>query len=224
MNGFQKLIDKCKHLTKAEKLLVAYLPIHLIWYLILEKVNAGDNYYLMHCALDDMIPFCEWFIFPYLSWFLYMAIPGFYLLVNDSKGFKNYLFLLWTGFFLATLFISFFSTGQELRPDPAALGRSNAALWIVDKIYAFDTNTNVFPSMHVIGALAAAFGIGQSQALKKYRWVQICSPMLCLLIICATVFLKQHSALDVLGGLVFFAVDYILVHIYYKLRAKKQKA
>lgn len=25
--------------------------------------------YLLHCGLDDLIPFNEWFIFPYASWF-----------------------------------------------------------------------------------------------------------------------------------------------------------
>lgn len=224
MNGFQKLIYKCKHLSKTEKLLVAYLPIHLIWYMILEQVNANDNYYLMHCALDDVIPFCEWFIFPYLSWFLYMASIGVVLLVNDPKGFKNYLLILWTGFFLSCLFISFFSTGQELRPDMAELSRSNVATWIVDKIYAFDTNTNVFPSMHVIGSLAAACGIIQSRYLRRFTWVQIGSPILCLLIICATVFLKQHSVLDVFGGIAFFAVAYVIVQLFYKLSAKKRAA
>lgn len=219
MNAFQKLAYKCKHLTKSEKLLIAYLPFHLIWYMLLEQINAGDDYYLMHCALDDLIPFCEWFIFPYLSWFLYMAVTGLYLLVKDSKGFRNFMLLLWTGFFLSCLFITFFSTGQELRPD--VMPRENLATWIVGLIYAFDTNTNVFPSMHVIGALAVAVGIAQSEVLQRYRWVQICSPLLCLLIICATVFLKQHSALDVLGGVVFFAAAYIIVAVYKRLVAKR---
>ena len=35
----------------------------------------------MHVALDDYIPFCEYFVIPYLMWFLYVggAIVSFYL-------------------------------------------------------------------------------------------------------------------------------------------------
>ncbi len=221
MNAIKKLNHKCKNLTKTEKLLILYLPIHLIWYFALEKINAGDDYYLMYCKFDDQIPFFEWFIFPYLSWFLYMAITGVYLLVNDDKGFERYMLILWTGFFLSCLFISFFSTGQELRPE--VLPRQNFASWIVEKIYAFDTNTNVFPSMHVIGALSVAVGIAQSEVLKKRRWIQLCSIVLCALIIMATVFLKQHSILDVLGGAAFFLVAYIIVAVFYKLNKKQRR-
>lgn len=221
MNSFQKIGYKLRHLSKRELWLLLYLPIHLIWYLILEQVYSGNDYHVMHSPLDDMIPFCEWFVFPYLIWFLYMAITGIYLLVNDEEGFERYILTLWVGFFLSMTFISFFPTQQNLRPE--IMPRENFASWIMSLIYAFDTNTNVFPSMHVVGALAVEAGIAQSKVLKPKCGVQIFSAVLCLLIIIATVFLKQHSVLDVFGGIGFFLAAFIIVSLYYKLRNRKKR-
>ncbi len=218
MNVFEQLHYKSKHLTKRQLLLILYLPIHLIWYFVLEQINVTD-YYIVHSPLDDLIPFCEWFIIPYLVWFLYMVVTAFYFLLKDERAFERLLLTLWVGFFLSMTFISFFPTGQELRPE--TLPRENAASWVVSLIYAFDTNTNVFPSMHVIGALAVAANIMQSKALKKKLWVQIGSPILCILIMAATVFLKQHSVLDVFGGVAFYIVTHVIVMLIVKAVRKR---
>lgn len=213
MNIFNQLSYKFKHLTKLQLILILYLPIHFIWYFILEQVNV-TGYYLVHSPLDDLIPFCEWFVFAYLVWFLYMAITALYFLAKDERAFERLLLTLWTGFILSMIFISIFPTGQELRPD--TMPRDNIATWIVSLIYSMDTNTNVFPSMHVVGALAVATNIIQSQVFRKKPWIQIGSAVLCLLIIAATVFLKQHSILDVFGGIVFYTVAHIIVHFVFK--------
>ncbi len=192
-------MNALKKVTKRQWFLIAYLPIHLIWYMILEQVNV-TNYAVVYSPLDDLIPFCEWFIFPYLCWFLYMVIPGFYFLAKDPKAFERYLLAMFIGFFLSLTIISIYPTGQNLRPD--VIGDGNIALRIVNFIYNFDTNTNVFPSMHVVGAVAVAFSVALSDTLKKKVWLQICNWVLCIAIIAATVFLKQHSVLDIFGALI----------------------
>lgn len=51
----------------------AILCIHLYpWFTRLQE-NINKPYHVMHTALDDMIPFEEIFIVPYLMWFLYVA-------------------------------------------------------------------------------------------------------------------------------------------------------
>lgn len=178
--------------------------------MILEQLNVTD-YAVVYSPLDDLVPFCEWFVFPYLCWFLYMVIPGFYFLAKDPKAFERYLLALFTGFFLSLTIISIYPTGQDLRPD--VIGDGNIALRIVNFIYNFDTNTNVFPSMHVVGAVAVAFSVAFSDTLKKKVWLQICNWVLCLTIIAATVFLKQHSVLDIFGALI---VEIPLIILAYK--------
>lgn len=188
---------------------MAYLPIHFIWYFILEAINVTE-YTVVYSRLDDFIPFCEWFIFPYIIWFLYMAIPGVYFLFKDPEAYEKYLLSLFIGFFTCSLIMLFFPTGQELRPEIDPSG--NIALWGVNFIYAFDTNTNVFPSMHVVGAMAVMFAMAKSKSLGKKVWLQIFSWILGITIICATVFLKQHSVLDIFGAL---AIEIpILIFVY----------
>ena len=184
--------------TLRQWILMLYIPLHLIWYLILEQ-SVTTNYYTIHCVLDDLIPFCEWFVLPYLSWFLYMVTTGLYFLFEDDEAFEHYMLSLVFGFFICTVICSVFPNGQNLRPFGY---NSNFAAQIVKWMQVFDTNTNVFPSMHVVGALGAAFAIAKSKKLKSRVWLQILNWVLCTAIIMATVFLKQHSILDIAAGIV----------------------
>ena len=64
------------------------------------------------------------------------------------------------------------------------------------------TPTNVFPSLHVFNSLAACIAIHESQELRKHRAVQWSAYVLAATIILATVFLKQHSVIDVMAAFV----------------------
>ena len=206
-----------------------YLPIHFAWYFILEHAITAD-YYSISCSLDNLIPFCEWFIFPYFSWFLYMVITGFYFLFNDDEAFEHYLLSMFFGFFISMTIMSVFPNGQDLRPTSY---NANFAAQIVKWTQQFDTNTNVFPSMHVVGALSAWFAIMNSKKLKPKVWLQVLNWLLCASIILATVFLKQHSVLDVFAGVAICAITFFVTYKGYASKlltkfeiavTKKQKA
>ncbi len=190
-----------KKITKREWILMSYLILHLTWYMLMEQLNDTTEYMLMYCTFDDLIPFCKWFFIPYISWFPYMVIPGFYFLLKDDEAFENYLLTLWIGFFFSMLCCTLFVTGQELRP--AVLEGNDFLSRLITRIYAFDTNTNVFPSMHVVGAVSVGVAIFNSKTLKKKVALQIFNVLLSSAIILSTVFMKQHSVLDVFGGLLF---------------------
>ena len=48
--------------------LLSYFAIYLPWFGHLEK-TVTTHFHVIHTALDDYIPFCEYFIIPYLLWF-----------------------------------------------------------------------------------------------------------------------------------------------------------
>ena len=49
-----------------------------------EQRNVRPN--IIHVALDDYIPFCEYFIIPYLLWFFYVAATVIYFsFINQNK-------------------------------------------------------------------------------------------------------------------------------------------
>ena len=66
--------------------------------------------------------------------------------------------------------------------------------------YSFDTNTNVCPSLHVIGSVAAMFGLWDCKALQSVGW-KIAATSIAVCISLSTVFMKQHSIMDVLAAL-----------------------
>ena len=63
----KKLMKKYGHVW-----ILSYGLIYLPWFAALQQ-NVGKPYHVMHTALDDLIPFNEYFIVPYLLWFLYVA-------------------------------------------------------------------------------------------------------------------------------------------------------
>lgn len=84
--------------------------------------------------------------------------------------------------------------------------------------YNFDTNTNVCPSLHVIGSMAVVFGAWDSQRFSSgfWKWAFFLTGMLINVSVC---FVKQHSFIDLVGGLLMSLLGYVLV---YKL-PKKEK-
>ena len=49
-----------------------YWVVYLIWFFWLD-LTVKNPKYIIHAPLDDLIPFCEWFVFPYCSWFFLLA-------------------------------------------------------------------------------------------------------------------------------------------------------
>lgn len=205
----KKIKDALSNVSKRQWLILAYLPIHFGWFFIMEAVNVKD-YIVIYSKLDDLIPFCEWFVFPYLIWFLFMLVPGLYFLVKDKEDFEKYMLSLFIGLFISMSIISIWPSGQDLRVEVDA--SKNFPSWVVAFIYNFDTNTNVFPSMHVVGATAVAFCVSRSNSLRGRKLLKAFCWILGITIIMATVFLKQHSVLDVFAGLIIEAVALAVVY------------
>ena len=82
---------------------------------------------------------------------------------------------------------------------------------IVKALYSFDTNTNVCPSLHVIGAIAVLISVWHAKGLNRI-WIKALFIILTVLISLSTVFLKQHSFVDVIAALPVCLIAYIAVY------------
>ena len=129
-----------------------------------------------------------------------MNIFGLYLLVRDREGFRRYMVFLALTFFLSELIWFLIPNGQDLRPS--VMPRDNFLTRWVAGLYAIDTNTNVFPSVHVVGSVGAALAVWDSPRLRAHPLLRWGVPVLAALICISTLFIKQHSILDVVSGLV----------------------
>ena len=104
----------------------------------------------------------------------------------------------------------FYPTVQELRPTE--FERNNIFVMIVRALYEFDTNTNVCPSLHVIGSFSVLFTSWQCKRFKTPLW-QLGFVISTVLICASTVFLKQHSVIDIWAALIVCAVAYPFAYI-----------
>lgn len=192
-----------------------FLPLYLAAFFIIEKFVTGP-YWVTQLPADQLIPFCPYFIFFYMSWSPLLAVLGVYLILKDAEGFRRYIWMLALSFFSATVFCVLVPNCQELRP--ADLQVRDIFTWAVQLTYDLDTNTNVFPSVHVVGVIDAWFAIWHSKRLKKWTW-RWGTGLYGLAVIASTMFIKQHAIIDVLAGLVLgFACNFVVYNVIGKRR------
>lgn len=189
--------------------------IYMPWFIYLEQ-RPSVHYYLIHSPLDDYIPFVEYFIVPYLLWFVFIMAVGTYFFITDRKGFYRFTAFLFTGMTLFLIICTVFPNGLHLRPQEFA--RDNLFTDLVRMLYRTDTPTNVLPSIHVFNSIGASVAVAHSTALKKHRKIQYSCHILSFLIILSTMFLKQHSVTDVIAA---FAMACIIYPFVYSTEPKK---
>ena len=190
-------------------LLVLYLPIYLIWFALVEHFIASpDMCWESYIPLDDQIPFLPPFILAYVSWYPFLALPAIVLLVKEDRdAFIRYAAFIIAGFSISLLICMIWPNCQNLRP--AEVDTSNLFGFLIHAIYSADTNTNVLPSMHVVGCMAVVSACFDSRYLRKMR---IPGLIWGVLICASTVFVKQHSILDVFAGLVLGAILDLVIY------------
>jgi membrane-associated phospholipid phosphatase len=108
---------------------------------------------------------------------------------------------------------TFWPNGHYLRVNLDSLGRKNIFITVLSRLYRVDTATNVFPSIHVFNSVGALIAINKNSRLRQIKWLQWFVFVLTVLISLSTVFLKQHSVLDVFGALALNVIMYVIVYV-----------
>ena len=170
----------------------SYFIIYLIWFSLLE-VHADPVFYT-HCRLDDLIPFCAWFLIPYLLWFPYVGVTIATVYIKSKPEFCRLCIRLFSGMTICLIIYTLFPSGQLLRPDLS--GDSSLLSTLVKQLYFVDSCTNVCPSIHVYNSLCVHYTLCTWEQTKHKKWLKRSSLILMLFIIASTVFLKQHSVID----------------------------
>ena len=197
------------HLLSHSLLLILFWAVVFIRYLLLENLNPAGMYYPVYCPLDDMIPFCEIFLIPYVFWYFFMMGMHLYTILYDQMSFRQYTKFLIFCFGISTVIFLIFPSCQNLRPT--VLPRDNILIRAVRLLYRTDTNTNVFPSEHVIGAIAVFVAAMHTQSLRtpwKLAIIGLTSLFICL----STLFLKQHSVLDTVAAVLICILAYLVCY------------
>lgn len=187
-----------------------YIFIYGPWFVLLEK-HVTTNYNVIHCALDDKIPFCEYFIIPYFLWFIFVPATMIYLFFYSRKEFYQASAFLFIGMTIFLIICTVWPNGINLRQD-ISYRDTILADW-VRGLRKTDTCTNVFPSLHVFNTLGCQIALMKSKGLKKHSALKLATGILSILIILSTVFLQQHSCIDVVGAFGLALIMYIPVYL-----------
>ena len=187
-----------------------------IWEAITGKALVYEE---VVCWIDAYIPFCEWFVIPYYFWFVFLVGMVLYGVLFDIRALRHYMWFVILSYTATAIIYLIWPNMQALRPTD--FPRDNWMVDIVKGLYTFDTNTNVCPSIHVLGSFAVCFAGLHSETLKGWGW-KVFFIVSTALISLATVFLRQHSILDVFAALALSAVCYPLV-FFVICRPKKKK-
>ena len=204
---------------------VLYIPAYFATFIALEKRTDVD-FHIIHSVLDDKIPFCEFFIIPYYMWFAFVFITVGILILKDKKEFNLMAWHLALGMTVFLLVSWLYPNKLELRPD--TFPRENIFTNIVRFLYSQDTDTNVLPSIHVYNSLSVTIGMLRCKVSKDRMWVKAIYIVLTTLIIMSTVFLKQHSVIDVITaifmGVIFYTAVYVIAPAIQSRSVKEEQA
>ncbi|MBQ6795395.1 MAG: hypothetical protein IJO83_04540 [Clostridia bacterium] len=176
--------------------MLLYTAVYFIIFLLLEI--AVEPKFIIHSPIDDLIPFCEYFIVPYLMWFLYVPLVLFYLLCNDRASFWSMVKMMFVGNMLCLLIYAVFPNGVMPKKP---VYNDNIFAHMVNILYYTDTPTNVCPSIHVLDTLSAHIALSRSVYVRENHIVKLTSFMFFIMVCISTVTLKQHSILDIFASL-----------------------
>lgn len=202
-------------------LLLLYWGIYGMMFFGVERIFPrffDIEYTAIWCPLDDVIPFCEWFVFPYYFWFAFLILPGLIWFLWEPDVFRHFMWSVMITYTVGVIIFLVFPNKQDLRP--VDFERDNFMIDIVRALYDFDTNTNVCPSIHVLGAFCVQFAAMKSRIFRGWRW-QTAFWISTVLISISTVFLRQHSILDIFVALAVAAFCYVVQFVLYPLWRRK---
>ncbi len=188
-------------------LMLLFWPVFLAVFTYAERGWKPDEFEPMYCRLDDLIPFNEFFVVPYVFWFVFLAGMLMFLFFYDVQTFKCMMKFIIITYGAALVVFFLFPNCQLLRP--VEFERDNILTRFMARFYLMDTNTNVCPSIHVIGSFACMFAGVRCKHFQNIG-MKIAFVAVSLLISASTVFLKQHSVIDVVAALPVCAFGYAL--------------
>ena len=197
--------------------LVLYFPIYVLTFFIIEKYTPTSGYWVTDLPLDNCIPFVPGFAVFYVIWYPLFVMVGIPTLIRDGAAFKRWMYYLMVVLTGTLIFDVLVPNGQHLRTENVQV--DGLGTWIMSIIWAADTPTNVFPSMHVLGCIGNIICCFDSKVFKP--WYRAAITVLCVLCMASTVLVKQHAFIDTVGAL---AVAILVALVVWRKRIFKHKA
>ena len=192
--------------------------VYFVMYFVTERFIPVSKCHVVHSVMDDLIPFNEYFVIFYVSWYLFMVLSLLYFMLYDINNFVRAQKLIIGMQIIAVITYIVWPSVQNLRPDH--FEHANFCTWILGIIYSMDTPTGVCPSLHVgytLAVLSAWFGVKDVKPWKKMS-ITAWGIMICI----SVCFVKQHSFTDVWAALTLYLfLEFLLFGRVIGLRNRK---
>ncbi|MBP3872529.1 MAG: phosphatase PAP2 family protein [Lachnospiraceae bacterium] len=177
-----------------------YTAIYMASFQIMENARHV-HYHVIHTWIDEQIPFCEYFVIPYILWFgLNVWVVAWFVLKAERYEYYRLITALMLGMTAFLVVSVVYPNRLELRPEH--VDTTNICGRLVAMLYGTDTPTNVLPSIHVYNTVVLCHAVNTNARLRRRKLLILSLNTLGVLIILSTMFLKQHSVIDVSLGLV----------------------
>lgn len=176
----------------------------------IQKKECRINYILLTVRLIGIFLLQKCLSYHIFYGLPYIAIAGIYFFFQEKESFCKLMYFGMIGMTIFIIVSYVYPNGLELRPD--TFTRDNIFIQLTRKIYSMDTPTNVLPSIHVFNSMAVYFAVKNSPYLKEKKVIRGAAFLMTTSIILSTMFLKQHSVVDVLTALILSYVSYDIIY------------
>ena len=203
----KSLIKKILYVVVTLLPMAIYMVVYMPTFFWVESLNPAGGFHIIHTAIDDLIPVVEVFIIPYALWLPYLVIGMIAIAIRSRVISRKTSYMLMAGMTLFIIISLVYPNALELRA--AIPDRENIFMICINYLHQIDTPTDVLPSLHVYDAIVVAAGLHLAFPEKKV--ILVLSDILSLLIVLSTVFIKQHSIIDVISAFVIFIPVFIII-------------
>ncbi len=204
--------EKLKDSIKTANPFLAYIVLYIILFYLVRFIKV-EKYLYPSISLDLKIPYIKFFVVPYLSWLIWIPSMWLYTLFQDKKLFKKISYMLMISMTIYLILSFICPTALSLRPT--ILNRNDIWCRLTIFLYSLSPETYVFPSLHVFHSLVIMYAIFQGKGkLVQNIWFKAFGFIWTILICLSTVFVRQHSIVDVVGGILLFLIIVAYFKIY----------
>lgn len=184
-----------------------YLVFYLVVFFVLDFTMEPK--YILHCTLDDRIPFCEYFVVFYFAWYPAFFLSLVWYMLRDKRDFQQLWFIMFSGITFCLLCYVLFPNGLNLREE---VPNRNIFCVLVNLVRGVDAPVNVCPSIHVSSSVSIALVTAKSKLFQNHKGRKAVIILLMILISASTMFVKQHSVIDVVCGAAVSFVLYVIAY------------
>lgn len=186
--------------------LLAVLLLNMLVYFLPKFFIDGSDSLDLSIPIDAAIPFWTPFILFYVGAYVQWAVS--YIVIGRED--REYCYRVVTADLIAKVvcFIFFVAMPTTIaRPEVEGGGFFG---WLTNLIYAADTPTNLFPSIHCLESwVAFRCALPLRKVGRTYKWVMLFVTVgVCL----SVVLVKQHYFIDIPAGILLFELAFLLVN------------